>query len=515
MNLLGINSFFEHPSAALLTGNKLSGAVEEERLTGIKGGKKYSAYVPFIPLNSIINVLEIGNITSDDIDAIAYSYSPSAHFWSPFKSLLGKRFSSFKEELAAKHTVNKIPDTLYTSIVPSKYQHILNTASLKQKPFFFFNHHLCHAVSSYCCSGFGDALVMVIDGSGENYCTSVYTVISGKIKRIGGQDLPSSLGLLYSLVTSHLGFDSFQDEFKVMGLAAYGEPVYLKEFSAIVSLSENGNYQVSKNALKNLDRLFGKKRTPDEEITDKHRNIASSLQRCYENTVMHILSYYKKKTGLSNLCVAGGSFLNCVCNGKIAAAGLFDDIFVLPASDDSGTAIGAAALVNYKSKGYLEQLEYQDFFLGRQYHSNIIHKILQDAKVPYEEYSNDGLLAKKIAAQLTEGKIGGLFRGRMEFGPRALGNRTMLSTADKPEYLGMINKIKGREGFRPVAPIVKAEKAAEYFNGKTSEYMTFTAAATEKAKTVIPAAIHADGTARVQLVTKESNPFLYLVLDEY
>lgn len=515
MNILGINSFFEHPSAAIILDGKLSSAVEEERVTGIKGGKKYSPYATYIPLNSIVNALEASEITSDKIDAIAYSYSPNLHLWSSFGAFFGKRLSSFRQEVQAYQTARNTPNALFESIISKNHECIININNLKEKPFYFFDHHLCHAASSYCCSNFTDALVVVIDGSGELFCTSIYKVTNQKITRIGGQNLPNSLGFLYSFVTDHLGFDSFQDEFKVMGLAAYGQPKYLTEFSKIISCSKDGNYLVNKNVLKDLTSILGGKRKSTDEIKDIHADIASSLQKTFEDVVLHILQYYKNKTRISHLCLAGGSFLNCVCNGKIMASGLFEDVFIQPASDDSGTAIGAASLVNYRLTGYLKQLDYENFYLGKQYSDSSILKLLQEAKINYKEYNDEVKLAEDIAFRLHNGEIGGIFRGRMEFGPRALGNRSILSKATSPEDIDTVNQIKGREKFRPVAPVIKADKSSEYFIGKMSEYMTITAYATDRAKTFIPAAVHTDGTARVQLVTEKSNRFLYLILDKY
>ena len=315
------------------------------------------------------------------------------------------------------------------------------------------------------------------------------------------------------MVTKHLGFNSFQDEFKVMGLAAYGNDTYREPFSHIITFDKTGSYRINKKNLFALSKYLGPIREKEEAITQRHMDIAKSLQCIIEEILLNLFTFYRNKTGIRKLCMAGGIALNCVANGKIHSAGIFDDVFVQPAASDAGTAMGVAALLWFRRTGQI-QISFDSMYLGTAYGNEEIEQQLKAAKLNYQTLS-DECLAKTVALKLADGKIGGFFRGRMEAGPRALGNRSVLASPCPDDMLERINKIKGRELFRPIAPVVKEDCFDRCFIGAKSPYMLFTCQVRDEMKDVIPAVTHVDGTSRVQTVTLERNPFIYSILDEF
>ena len=509
MIVLGINFYFEHPSVCILIDGRLVFFAEEERFNRIKGGKRYSPYSTKIPFNALYKALVYTNLTTSDIDEIAISYDK----WQHLKGLLKYRWSWFDDyySMRALFHIRRIMCSNYEFFQYMSDRIILS--DLKRIPISSYDHHMSHASSAFCCSGFNESLVLVSDCCGESRCTSLYIGNKDGLKLIKGFDIPNSLGILYSVVTTHLGFNSFQDEYKVMGLASYGQANYINEFSKLIKYDEFGNYKVDRNKIFDLVDILGPARKKGEPILQRHKDIAKSLQMVLEEVLTRLLSYYQRITGIKNLCMAGGTALNCVANGSIYDKKIFDEIYVQPASSDAGTAIGAAALANYRHHGDIK-IKCESMYLGTEYSNKEIGLILNKAKVHYVFYE-DGELINKVALLLSKGKIGGLFRGRMEAGPRALGNRSVIADPTSRRTLEMVNLIKGREMFRPVAPVVKEDKFSCYFEGALNKYMLFTCHVKDEAKEVLSAVTHVDGTARVQTVTLESNRFLYELLDEF
>lgn len=514
MNILGINSYFEHPAVALVCDGELVFAMEDERATRIKHGKQYTPYKTYVPFDAVYAALEAAHLKPSDLHEVAYSYSRWDHLRGLWGCVRGERLSSIYDELAAFGAVSHVRRALSSAYeMPHKFRGRMDSRDFTKVPFREWNHHLSHAASAFFCSGFNEALVVVSDGSGESACTSIYVGQGSSLRQVDSMKIPNSLGFFYSFVTEHLGFQPFSDEFKVMGLAAYGEPSYVEEFGQILKLLPNGRYSVDIQKLKNLSQLLGPPRSYDEPLAERHRNIARSAQACLENALVWIIQHHLKECGMSRLCVAGGTFLNCVANGRIASLSEVEDMFVQPAAHDAGTAIGAAALSAIR-RGAPPQLKFSSMALGNEYNRDAIKKELSGSQVQHREFS-DAELVGRLADRLSEEAIGAVFRGRMEFGPRALGKRSVLASPRQQATRDRLNRIKGREGFRPVAPIVKANKAESYFDGFANEYMLFTTRVRESARSVIPAAVHADGSARVQLVTESSDPFLYDVLDAF
>lgn len=384
---------------------------------------------------------------------------------------------------------------------------------IKKVPLLFYNHHMSHAASAYCFSGFEKSLVFAADCCGEKSCTSLYIGSPNGLKKIKSFDIPDSLGILYTVVTKHLGFNSFQDEFKVMGLASYGNNTYLEAFKNIITFNEKGEYKINEQKMFNLSAYLGPARKKGEEINQRHKDIAKSLQTILETILVKLFTYYRNKTGITNLCMAGGVALNCVANGKISDEKIFDRIFVQPASSDAGTSMGAAALAYNKYKGNM-QISFDNMYLGTEYKNEMIGKLISDAKLKASFLNDDGMVVE-AAKRMADGQIGGIFRGRMEAGPRALGNRSVIASPAPSDMLKRINNIKGREMFRPIAPIVKEDKFEDFFIGEKNQYMLFTCTVRNDRASCIPAVTHVDKSSRVQTVTMQSNKFIYSLIDEF
>lgn len=508
MIILGINFFFEHTSISIIKDGALLFFSEEERFSGIKGGKRYSPYTLQFPYKSIYEALKFLDLKSCDINLIALSYNKWAHL----KGLFSKRWSWYDDFYALRGLFHLKRFFCSEYEVFQYMSDRISINDIKKIPFVCYDHHLSHAASAYCFSGYEQSLVLVADCCGEKSCTSLYLGTTHGIKKIKSFDIPNSLGIFYSVVTKHLGFNTFQDEYKVMGLASYGSDSYRREFSQIITYDENGNYALNSKKLFALDLILGPARKKGEPISQRHKDIAKTLQSILEEILIKMLRFYQHKTGVNKLCMAGGIALNCVANGKIHSSQIFDDIFVQPASSDAGTSMGAAALAHFKFSNEI-QIRYNDMYLGTEYSNEYIKETLKQAKLEYK-YFTDEDLALKVAKKITSGEIGGIFRGRMEAGPRALGNRSVIASPSFEGMLERINTIKGRENFRPIAPIIKEDKFEDFFIGIKNRYMLFTCTVKDDMRLKIPAVTHVDNTSRVQTVTIESNKFIYTLLDE-
>jgi carbamoyltransferase len=510
---LGINSFFEHPSIALIENGNVIFAAEDERFTGIKHGRSYNPFSAYIPFDAIYQGLKYCGLTSLDISEVSYSYSKWKHLRNLFGCFTGKRLSSFKEEFGAFITLCQIPNLLSSGYqLPQKYRNIINPKDFKNIPFVEWPHHLCHAASAFYTSGWDDALVVIADGAGESACTTVYYGNNLQLKSIDSMELPNSLGHFYSNVTKFLGFEPFSDEFKVMGLAAYGEPKYVKNFEEIIELLPKGRYKVNIKNLQNLQKCVPGSRQPNSEIKQIHKDVARSAQFLLEKTLLHVIKFHAKKSGKRKICLAGGVFLNCVANEKIAALPEIDDVFVQPASSDAGTALGAACLSYMKYEGN-QKINCDSMALGTSYSDSEIELVLKESGLKYKKLNEEEMVLQ-LAKFIHEDKICAIFKGRMEFGPRALGMRSVLANPTSSKNKEKLNKIKDRESFRPVAPIVTSEAFNRYFEGHKNPYMLFTCRANDEAKKHLPSSVHTDNSSRVQTINKNQNPFLHKVLLE-
>lgn len=519
MYILGINAVFHDSSACIIKDGKLLAAAEEERFTHIKHGKRpipFSTYQ--LPYHAIDYCLKVAGIHLKDVDKIAYSFDPSILKEDLSENEISIPFApDRKNEKGAAEW-----DPLFLSSIinaprqlvdgyPHHLQKRFSGTPLSLDKWNFVKHHIAHAASAYFPSPYNHAAVLTIDGRGEKTTTSYYHGEGNNLTKISEVLLPHSLGLLYEDVTSYLGFLRSSDEYKVMALASYGKPVYLDEFRAMINVGKNGTYTIGD--LK-LEERFGKARKKEEPFLQHHFDIAYSLQKVLEETVLQLVNWFQKETGEENLCLAGGVALNCVLNAVIRDYSNFKNIWVQPASGDSGTALGAALWISAQSMQTDEKPFTMDHcYWGPEYSDEEVEKFLKWTKVPYRKLNN---VAKETAKILAEDKIIGWFQGRMEFGPRALGSRSILASPVHAEMQAKLNDIKDREDFRPVAPVVLEEDAPQWFeNAHQSPFMLFVYCVRSDKADKIPAVRHVDGTARIQTINKQQHPLYHQLLKEF
>lgn len=522
MYTLGINAAFHDSSASILKDGQLLAAAEEERFTHIKHGKRpipFSTYE--LPFHAIDYCLSTAGIHLNDVDHIAYSFNP-------YLLLNGHSEESFITlplEPSAHPTVDKwtsVWDPLFLSaIVNSPRQLVdgwphhlqrrfINTKLNKQK-WHFVDHHLAHAASAFHASPFNRAAVMTLDGRGEKTTTAFYVGEHNNLHQLSQVNMPHSLGLLYERITSHLGFLHSSDEYKVMALASYGKPEFVAQFRSMIHVSDNGTYTIDDV---DLEEFFGPRRKKSDEFTKHHFNVAYSLQCVLQETVLQLADWLYQKTREENLCLAGGVALNCVLNASLRDKGPFKKIWVQPAAGDAGTSLGAALWVDAKQNGHTEKKFIMDHaYWGPGFSDDEIEKFMKWAKVPYKKLQH---VAQETAAILAQDKIIGWYQGRMEFGPRALGSRSILASPINPSMQARLNEVKDREDFRPVAPVVLEEDAAEWFeNASYSPFMLFVYDVKSDKADKIPAVRHVDGTARIQTVNETQHPQYYQLLKSF
>ncbi|WP_158826345.1 carbamoyltransferase family protein [Mucilaginibacter lacusdianchii] len=523
MYTLGINAVFHDSAACIIKDGQLLAATEEERFTHIKHGKRP---VPFstweLPFHAIDYCLKIAGIHINDVDHIAYSFDPYQLINEQYK---GKGTIDIPFE-PSTDPINQdwlnVWDPLFLSSIinavgqlndgwPHHLQKRFVGANVPREKWHFVDHHVAHAASAFNCSPFERAAVMTVDGRGEN-ATTTYSVGNGHdLKRIGQVNFPNSLGLLYEEVTTHLGFLHSSDEYKVMALASYGKPEFVKDFREIIKVGPNGQYTIEN---KNFVERFDPMRLRHEEFTAHHFNIAHSLQLVLEETLLEITDWLQKETGEQNLCMAGGVALNCVANARIRDKGAFQNIWVQPASGDDGTALGAALWVDAQQrKATKRDFVMEHCYWGPEYTDEEIEKFMKWCKVPYRKLNN---IAEETADILAQDKIIGWYQGRMEFGPRALGSRSILASPISPAMQQRLNEVKDREDFRPVAPVVLEEEAGNWFeNASYSPFMLFIYDVKPEKADQIPAVRHTDGTARIQTVNERQHKNYYDLLKAF
>ena len=499
MNILGINAVFHESSAAVMVDGEVVAACEEERFNRIKHAKEARVDNPHVlPEQAIRYCLDHAGVRASEIDGVGYSFDPklrSAEFraeWWP-DPRLEVEFLRCLDEVGA--AVDKV------------------LGRKRGRAFRFVPHHLAHAASAYYPSGFDPAAILVIDGIGEAACSTLMRGDGAQIKTIETFSYPHSIGFVWEQASIHLGFSPY-DASKVMGLAAYGDPdVFRREFAKVVQVSED-SYAVDPTALgfpsadpRGLEALLGPRREPESEILPRHMHVAAALQAATDAAVAALLRRLERTVGLDRLCVAGGVALNCVTNSLISQVSAYQHIFIPSAPHDGGTAIGAALAVHCADAGKKPPPSGATPYLGPQFNEREVVAAVKAAGLTPRR-SKDA--AREAADMIADGNIVGWFQGRMEFGPRALGNRSLLADPRRPDTREILNRrIKHREDFRPFAPSVLAEHADEWFDlgppTESHEYMLFAFPTKAGRKDRIPAVLHHDGTARVQLVRRESN----------
>lgn len=522
MYTLGINAAFHDSSACIVRDGVLLAAVEEERFTHIKHGKRpvpFSAYE--LPFHAIDCCLRKAGIHINDVDHFAYSFDPSL--------LLGEEYSEASEiKLPLIPSVRKQNawlnpwDPLFLSYIvnaprqlrdgwPHHLQSAFLDAHIDPSKWHFVDHHLSHAASAFHPSPFARAAVMTIDGRGEKATTSYYLGEGNDLTCLEQVEMPHSLGLLYERMTTHLGFLHSSDEYKVMALASYGKPVFADIFRNAIHVHGGGKYTIDEI---DFARFFGPPRRRGDEFGALHFNIAHSLQKVLEETVLNLTEWLFEASKVDNLCLAGGVALNCVMNARLRNHGPFRNIWVQPAAGDAGTALGAALWIDARErKSDTRTFTMDHAYWGPEYSDDAIEKFLKWAKVPYRKLENP---AQEAAELLAQDKIIGWYQGRMEFGPRALGSRSILASPIHAEMQARLNEVKDREDFRPVAPVVLEEDAPEWFEKAAySPFMLFVYKVREEMAHKIPAVRHVDGTARIQTVNEGQHPLYYALLKAF
>ncbi|MDH4222406.1 MAG: carbamoyltransferase [candidate division Zixibacteria bacterium] len=509
MYILGISAFYHDSAAALLKDGRIIAAAQEERFTRIKHDSGF-------PINAINYCLSSGNISAKEVDYIGFYEKPFIKFERILFSHLATFPKSFISFLIA--TPMWLKEKLW---IPSLIRKQLSY----QGEVLLIEHHLSHAGSSFLVSPFKEAAILTIDGVGE-WSTGVCGIgKDNQIELYHEMRFPHSLGLLYSAFTYYLGFKVNSAEYKVMGLAPYGKPIYYDLIMReLVDLKEDGSFKLNmryfsydhglKMTNNRLDKLFGSpRRVPESEITKLHKDIASSLQKVTEEIVLRMANNLYEETGLKKLCLAGGVALNCLANSRILKETPFKEVFIQPGSSDAGGAVGVAAYIHYTILNNKRNFVWEDAYLGPGYSNEEIKGFLNREGLNYREYKVEELL--KLAAKLlSEQNIIGWFQGRMEFGPRALGNRSILADPRNADNKDRVNqKVKYRESFRPFAPSVIQEKAAEFFEiDRDSPFMLLTFKVKNNR---IPAVTHVDFSARLQTVRREDNLLFYGLLKEF
>ncbi len=515
MLILGLNAFHADASAALLVDGQLVAAAEEERFTRVK-------HASGLPVEAVRWVLSEAGVKPDQLDHIALSKSPHVH--KARRVAHGilhtvRQRSLPRERLAARSRTLSLDQELQRAMDAEL------GAGCVVHP---VEHHPSHIASAFFASPFDDAAVCSVDGLGD-FVSMAWGTGRGSAMDIDHRVFfPHSLGFFYTAITQYLGFPHYGDEYKVMGLAPYGAPRYLPEMRRILTASgldfrltmdffrhgresikwnfDSGPPSVGALFGPGLEELLGPARHPDEPLDDRHRDVAASAQARLEEVLLPILTNLRKTTGLPTLALAGGVALNVTANSMIADATGFESVFIQPAASDAGTSLGAALYVAHQTLGALRSFVMEDMYLGPSFTTEECAAKLEEAGVAYERL-DEATLCRRAAQLIADGKILGWFQGRMEFGPRALGNRSILCDPRNPRMKDIVNtRTKRRESFRPFAPSVLAERADEIYelNGP-SPYMLFAPRVTAAWRDRLPAVTHIDGTGRVQTVDRRTN----------
>ncbi len=515
MIVLGISAFSHDSSAAIIKDGELVAAAEEERFTR----KKHDFSFPY---NAIRFCLQKAGVTINQVDCIAFYEKPLLKFeriMSQFVYSFPRGFTAF-----AKTMPSWINEKLHIrGIIKRKLKYLGNI--------YFIEHHLAHAASSYLMSPFSESVILTVDGVGEWASATYGFAKDNEIHLEKEIRFPHSLGLLYSAVTGYLGMSVNNSEYKVMGLAAYGKPLYVDKFRKVLDVKKDGSfaldmdyfvyhYRMSMPSKKFIEE-FGPARKKEEEITERHKDIAASLQKVVEDTLFLIIRNLHTKYSCNNLCMAGGVALNSVANGKILKETPFKRFFIQPAAGDGGTSVGAAAYVYYSLFGNNRSFVMKHAYLGPSYTDEQIKKYLEHYHVKYTLFKNDNELTTNVAKLIYNNHVVGWFQGRTEFGPRALGARSILSNPCNPKMRGILNlKVKHREKFRPFAPVICVEDIHDYFDVDkevpiAADYMLMVYPIKKQKQKLLPAVTHVDGTGRLQVIRREQNPRYYSLIKEF
>ena len=545
MKIIGISAYYHDAAACLIDNGEIIAAAQEERFTRIKHDFSF-------PANSINFCLKFANIKPEDIDFVVFYEKPFSKFERLIETYLSTAPRGFKSFSSA------IPIWVKDKLFQKKQliKELEKNINLKinwSEKILFSEHHLSHAASAFYPSPFNEAAILTMDGVGEWATTSFCLGINNRISVQKEINFPHSIGLLYSAFTYYSGFKVNSGEYKLMGLAPYGEPKYVKLIKdKLIDIKEDGSFHLNMNyfsyhtGLKmtnnKFNKLFGgKARKGEDIITKKEMDIASSIQKITEEVVVKLATSIKKESKLKNLCLAGGVALNCVANGVLNKRNIFDNIWIQPAAGDAGGAIGAALCAYYdNTKAIRSNVSNKDkmkgSYLGPNFSDQEVSEVLDTLGAEYEEFDKE-IILKKSAEALAGGKAIGWMQGRMEFGPRSLGNRSIIADPRSPSMQKLLNlKIKFRESFRPFAPSVLIDDVDDWFElNNESPYMLLVSRVNKDKiidmseqdkklfgidklniiRSSIPAVTHVDYSARIQTVSLEDNPMYYSLLKNF
>jgi carbamoyltransferase len=533
MNILGINAYHGNASAAVVCDGRLVAAVEEERFNRIK-------YAAGFPAQAIRYCLKEAGLKLEEIDHVAVPRNPYARLGTKlFYALRMPSFARGRAKVLAK----------FIGVREALAAAFDSDPKAMAAQFHRIEHHQAHLASAFFVSPFERAALLSADGLGDFASTMWGTGSGNRMEIADAIAFPHSLGLYYTAVTQYLGFLKFGDEYKVMGLAAYGEPERLEAFRDIVRFDTNGNGNgfrlgleyfvhhrtgpemswaeadktptLGKLFSEEMSRRLGAARSPEEPLEQRHRNLAASLQARLEEVYLGMLGKLAKATGLKSICLAGGVAFNCVANGKICDSTPFEQVYVQPAAGDAGLAVGAAYYVWHQKLGKPRSFVMDHAYWGPRFSAAEIRAALEASGIAREGYIVAELpeqeLARQAAAIIADGKILGWFQGRAEWGPRALGNRSIVADPRRADMKDILNRrIKHREIFRPFAPSILAEATGEWFaKSHPSPFMTLAYAVRPEKRGLIPAPTHVDGTGRLQTVTREANPRYHALISAF
>ncbi|MEK7186969.1 MAG: carbamoyltransferase [Patescibacteria group bacterium] len=517
--ILGVACFYHDSSATLIKNGSVVAAAAEERFTRVKHDTSF-------PINAIRFCLEHERITINNVQHIAFYEKPLLKF----ERLIYQHLATFP--LGYKTFLAAMPSWMREKL------RVMKTIRKRLKftgDVFFIPHHLAHAASSFLPSPFDKAAIVTVDGVGEWTTTTIGVGNKCDIRLIKEISFPSSLGLLYSTITAYLGFSVNNSEYKVMGLAAYGnqnpkDNQYYEKLKKVIDIKKDGSYRLNMSffkfhwanrmpSQKLCCLLDGPVRSPETKITDRHKDIAAALQMILEETLDKILIYAHEITGCENVVLSGGVALNSVYNGKILRNTPFKRLWIQPDAGDGGTSLGAAVFVHTIILGRNREL-LEDVYLGPEYSAKEIQAFLNQNNIKYSRFKNEEELIEKTAQLICGGQIVGWFQGRMEWGPRALGSRSILADPTNPGMRDILNiKVKHREEFRPFAPAVPRENASDYYEcdeplPEIADFMLMVYPTKKEWRDKIPSVVHVDGSGRLQTVREKSNPLYYKLIKQ-
>jgi carbamoyltransferase len=542
MDILGISCFFHDASAVLLRDGEIIAAAEEERFTRKKHDYGF-------PLQAIQFCLGRGGIEGPDLDYVAFFEKPFVKF----ERLLFSILQTFprSRRVFQESMVSWLTEKLWISSL------IREKVGVPRDRVLFSDHHLSHAASAFLCSPFEEAALLTVDGVGE-WATATYGVGRGTDIRISRQiRFPHSLGLLYSAFTAFLGFEVNEGEYKVMGMAPFGEPRFLDEVYRLIDVERDGSFRLDMSAFAfhhSADRtygprftqLFGPPRDPRVPFftersgyppyfgpepgnaralardNQRYADIAASIQRATEETLLKMTTHLHGTTGLRTLCMAGGVALNSVANGRILRETPFEELYIQPSAGDGGGAMGAALWAYHTVLGHPRTRVLEHAYWGAEYGRGEVERFLREHDIPFTRTENEDRLLDRVVEELESGAVVGWFQGRFEWGPRALGNRSILADPRRADMKDIVNtKIKFREPFRPFAPSVLEERTEAYFalpqarRHYPARFMLYVVDVNEDKRGVIPAVTHVDGTGRLQTVNRVSSPRYYRLIERF